>query len=312
MANRPGVSILLRDAEEARWSLEEGTAGLVGLDFGRPFLPEALVHAKSSSFLDASDQLVLNQIRGHAYLGLSILGEKLVLPFVMSQASRCLNSDGEEFLALMGVGQQAAKHIVVFDKFALACQRGFDTELGVIGPAADVLARFLTRDTLALGLLALHVECAAQPHSLRAMRATEAIDAQFQRLLQLHWREECQNARLLELVLEQLSADASRHQHERAIEQYFGMLTELSASFRAQVELDLVAFERTVRPLSESQRNEWRELQGQSYDEVFLHHGTNHPAVRRTIVNVFAGESSALDAATMRFSVSRVEATRQT
>ena len=254
MANRSSVSTILHDAEEARWSLEEGPAGLLDLDFSRPFLPEALVHAERLGFLDASERLVLNQIRGHAYLGLSIL------PFVMSQASRILHSDAEAFLALMGFGQQAAKHIIALDRFAAVCQRGFDTELGIIGPAADVLARFLTRDTLALGLLALHVECATQPHSLRAMRATEAIDAQFQRLLQLHWREECQNARLLELVLAQLSADASHHQRERATEQYFAMLAEFSASFRAQVELDLLAFERTVRPLSESQRDEWREL----------------------------------------------------
>ncbi|MDH5674308.1 MAG: hypothetical protein OEZ06_19295 [Myxococcales bacterium] len=265
-------------------------------------MPEALVHARALDFLDDDERLVLNQIRAHAYLGIWSLGERFVLPFVMLEASRSLHRDEEEFLALMGVGQQAAKHIVAFTRFAQACEHGFDAELGIIGPAGDAVAPFLTRDTLAVGVLVLHLLCTAQPHSLRAMRGAGLMNEPFRRLLQLHWREECQSVRVLSLVVGKLAREASRHQRERAFEQYLTMLDEISASFRPQVRLDLAAFEQSARPLSEQQREAFLEIQGRSYDELFLRSGLEHPTVRRAIADLLGEASPALELAAERFS----------
>ncbi len=296
------VSAILRDSEEAYWSLDEVTTGLIDLDFSRPFMPEALVHANGISFLDDSERLVLNQIRGHAYLGISAIGERFVLPFILSQASRTHHRDEEEFLALMGASHRAAKHIVAFARLGSACERGFETELGLLGPAAEAIAPLLTRDTLAVGLLALHVETAAQAHSLRAMRCTEPINEPFRRFLQLHWREESQTARLFELVLGELTNEASRHERERAFEQYLAMLDVLAVSLHEQVRLDLTAFEWTLRRLSDEEQAEWIDVQRRSYEDVFLGCGVEHPAVRRTVANLLGEPSTALLGAAERFS----------
>jgi len=42
------------------------------LDFGRPFLPEALARVEGLTFLDEDEKRILNQIRGNEYLTSSV------------------------------------------------------------------------------------------------------------------------------------------------------------------------------------------------------------------------------------------------
>ncbi len=306
MAN-DSIAAILRDAESARWSLERVTAGLVDLDFDKPFLPEVLVHGEQLSFLTASERVQLSQIRAHGYLGLCVLGEKLALPFVMAQASWCLERNTDRFLALMGCGHRAAKHVAAFERFSAAVERGLDTMCEVVGPAEDLTARFLAHDTLALGVLALHCACLTQTHYVRAARGCKDMDARFNALFRHHWMEEAQNVRLQQLILAELCEQATPADRERALDQYRHMLEQLSASFATQVELDRVAFECVARSLDADERRLWAEEQSRSYHQVFVGHGVAHPALRDVIGVHFGGSLDELDDTT-RYTAARPNA----
>jgi hypothetical protein len=283
----PSYAAILRDSERARFSLDEASAGLVHLDFDKPFLPEALVHAARLPFLSAPERVLVSQVRAYGYLGLATLAEKLILPFVMSQAAQWLHGDCERFLALMSHGQRAAKHIALFERFSTALQRGFDAAFAVFGPVEDVTARLLTNDTLAVGLLVLHFECLTQTHYVRGARACTEMDAQFKELLRLHWREEAPNAQLCALSLGELADRSSQHERARAVQQYARLLDELAVVCRGQLELDLLAFERIARSLSDTERQTWRQEQATSYEEVFVRSGRAHPLFQSTVAQHF-------------------------
>ncbi len=299
----PSYASILRDAERARWTLDDLTAGLVDLDFDRPFLSDALVHGQRLPFLDAREQVLLTQIRAYTYLELLTLAEKFVVPFVMAQAAKSLHGDIERFLALMGFGQQAAKHMAAFARFASAVQLGGRAQCELVATAEDITASFLTHNTLAIGLLVLHCECIAQPHHVRAMRGRDEVDEQFRELMRVHWREEAQNVQLVGLILAELAQATSRHEHARAVQQYLAMLEALSTVFVSQVDLDLAAFERAARPLGDDERRQWRAEQSLSYDEVFLRYGVEHPLLRRTVEDSLGVPLAPLDEAARRFTV---------
>ncbi|MCA9617534.1 MAG: hypothetical protein KC731_00845 [Myxococcales bacterium] len=295
---------ILDDAERARWSLAEATARLADLDFELPFLPEALVHGERLPFLTARERVVLSQIRGHAYLRIFALAKKFILPFVMTQAANCLYGDSEELLALMGFGQEEAKHATLFDRFSTAFGRGFDTVCEVVGPAEDIAAKVLLNHKLAVGLAVAHFELMSQSHYVRAARSDATIDQGFQELLRLHWREECQHVRLDALILKRLAAQCSPYERERAVQQYLDLLDDLAGVLRDQVDLDLEAFERSARPLTDGERETWRHEQARSYDDVYIRQGLDHAVFRSTIAAHFGGPFAALDEAARRFASS--------
>ncbi|MCA9620320.1 MAG: hypothetical protein KC731_14960 [Myxococcales bacterium] len=300
---RDSIAAILRDSEGARWSLDEVTQGLVDLDFHRPFLPEPLVHAERLPFLAPSERVLLSQIRAHSYLRIAALCEKATLPFSMAQASWCLRRDTERFLALMGFGHQAARHIAAFERYAAAVERGLDVICEMVGGADDIGARFLAHDSLALGLLVMHVIVLPQTHYVRAARGSDAIDEHFKELLRLHWREEAQNARLHRLILTELCAQASPEDRVAAIDQYLRMLDDLSMAVTAQAHLDLAIFERVARPLDEDERQLWRHEQAASYRHVLLGQGLEHPMLREMVGEHFDRALDQLDDAARRFSV---------
>ncbi len=301
----PSYASLLRDAELARWTLDEQTARLHDLDFDRRFLSEPLVHAQRLPFLDARERILLSQIRACTYLELLVLAEKFVVPFVMAQAAKSLHGDIERFLALMGFGQQAAKHMAAFSRFASAVRSGGQSQCELVAAAQDVTASFLTHNTLAVGLLVLHYECIAQPHHVRAMRGDDEVDAQFRELVRLHWREDAQHVQLVGLILADLAQAMPRHEQTRAVQQYLAMLEALSTVFVSQVDVDLAAFERAVRPLGDDERRLWRAEQSMSYDEVFLRPGVEHPLLRRVVAEQLGVPLEPLDDAARRFTVQR-------
>ena len=88
---------LLERAERINWRVEDLIGGDKTLDFTKPFMPENLARTDALTFLSADEKRTLNQIRGHAYLGIFGLVEEFILPFVVEHARPYLT--GEEYRA---------------------------------------------------------------------------------------------------------------------------------------------------------------------------------------------------------------------
>ena len=134
----------LATAERVSWKLDDVIGGDKRLDFGKPFLPEALARVGDLDFLSATEQRQLNQIRGHNYLYLFGVVEEFILPFVMDQVRTELQGDDVKVRAMLQFAAEEAKHIQLFKRFRQEFVAGFGFDCPVIGPAQEIARHVLS------------------------------------------------------------------------------------------------------------------------------------------------------------------------
>src|SRR6185503_6161379 len=157
---------------------------------------ESLARVEELDFLDAREKRVLNQIRGHAYLGIFGLVEEFILPFVLDHARPQLSGDDWRVRALLQFVLEEAKHIHLFKRFREEFERGFGHRCEVIGPPEAIAKAVLAHDPLGVALVILHIEWMTQRHFTDSVRNDGRLDPQFKSLLKYHWMEESQHAKL--------------------------------------------------------------------------------------------------------------------
>jgi hypothetical protein len=298
--NTLSFASILKDSERARWSLEEVTSQLHTIDFQRPFLPERMVHHRPGQ-LDPMTDLVLNQIRAHSYLRWLALIERFILPFAMQHAAKSLHGSHERLLALMQFGEDEAKHIALFERFSDAFEIGFGCHCEVAGPAALIADRVLAEDPLSVGLLVLHFEWLTQAHYTTSIRGQTSIDPQFASLLDHHWQEEAQHARIDALLLEEMLQHCPDLRRERVVRGYLELLERLDVLIVEQVELDLDSLVRALGSELPGGHDWLRADQLASYREQMLSIGLEHPSVRAVIAQRFPRARGSVAAAAARW-----------
>jgi hypothetical protein len=283
----------LADALKVNWRVEDLIGGDKTLDFGRPFLPEALAGVQSIGCLDAREKLVLNQIRGNSYLYLFGFVEEFILPFVLDQARTVVHDDPYELRALLAFADEEAKHMHLFRAFADQFKRGFKTRCDCIGPAREIAAAILKHSALGVILVTLHLEWMTQRHYLGSVKDTEEIDPQFASLLRHHWMEESQHAKIDTLMTDKIASTLDAAGIQKGFDDYLAIGTMLDGGLSAQVGLDLEALSRALgRTFTDAEKAEITGAQGKSYRWTFLVSGMTHPNFTKTI-----GELSAAGAA---------------
>jgi hypothetical protein len=274
----------LAASEKVHWRVEDVIGGEKRLDFDKPFLPESLARVGGLSFLDADQQRTLNQVRGHTYLYVFGFVEEFILPFVLDHARPHLHADDYRIRALLGFASEEAKHIQLFKRFREDFQSGFGSRCDVIGPASDVARAVLAHHPLAVALTILHIEWMTQGHYVESVRDNGGLDPQFKSLLQHHWMEEAQHAKLDTLMVEALSDACSADEIDRAIDEYLEIGGLLDGGLTTQAKLDVDSFERaSAVKLSERERQQLVEVQTQATRWTFLGSGMLHPRFLDTV-----------------------------
>ena len=128
----------LSASEKMKWTIQDVIGGQKTLDFSKPFLPESLARVEPLSFLTPQEKLVLNQIRGHAYLTMFGTVEEFILPFVIDTARPKLQDDDYRVRALLSFAGEEAKHIQLFKIFREEFKKGFGVPCEVIGPPSAI------------------------------------------------------------------------------------------------------------------------------------------------------------------------------
>ena len=273
----------LAASEGIRWRVEDIIGGDKRLDFTKPFMPEALARVEPLSFLTADEKLLLNQIRGNAYLCIFGLVEEFILPFVLDHARAELQPDDTRTRALLQFAGEEAKHIQLFKRFREEFERGFGFDCKVIGPPAEIARAILAHDPLAVALVTLHIEWMVQPHYVEGMKDNAQLDPQFKSLLRHHWMEEVQHAKLDTLMVEGLAEGRDEQALMRAVEEYLEIGGFIDGGLMQQVEFDMQSFEAaTGRELSEGERDEFRRVQRQANRWTYLGSGMTHAKVLET------------------------------
>ena len=274
----------LRSAQKIDWQIDDVIGDGHRLDFTRPFLPESLARVEELDFLDAREKLVLNQIRGHAYLGIFGLVEEFILPFVLDHARPQLSGDDWRVRALLQFAHEEAKHIHLFKRFREEFERGFGHRCDVIGPPAEIARAVLAHEPLGVALVILQIEWMTQRQFVDSVRGDERLDPLFKSLLRHHWMEEAQHAKLDTRMVEALADGRSEAERARGVDAYLSIGAFLDGGLKQQVELDLEAFQRASgRRLAPSELERLRASQLQANRWTYLGSGMTHPEFLATV-----------------------------
>ena len=284
MLDRYTYQSALAASEVIHWRIEDIIGGEKRLDFSRPFMPESLARVEELSFLDREEKLVLNQIRGNAYLCIFGLVEEFILPFVLDHARSHLNGDDYRVRALLQFAGEEAKHIQLFKRFRQDFEDGFGTHCEVIGPPEAIASAILAHDPLGVAITTLHIEWMVQRHYVDSVKDDQQLDAQFKSLLKHHWLEEVQHAKLDTLMVEALADGRNEEQIMKGVDEYLAIGGFIDGGLKQQVEFDLESFERAAgRELKENQREEVRRRQLQANRWTYLGTGMTHEKVLATL-----------------------------
>ncbi|MBI3516997.1 MAG: hypothetical protein HY060_23450 [Proteobacteria bacterium] len=274
----------LATSQRINWRIEDIIGAEKRLDFGRPFLPEALARTAPLGCLDDAERLVLNQIRANGYLYIFGLVEEFILPFVLDHTRPRLAGDDMRTRAYLQFAGEEAKHIDLFKRFRVEFEAGFGTRCDVIGPPEAVAKAVLAHQPLAVALLILHIEWMTQRHYLDSVKDDAALDPQFASLLRHHWMEEAQHAKLDTLMVEEIAASCSNAEIAMAVDGYLEIGGMIDGGLQQQVAFDLDAFTRaTGRMLTEAERTELTAQQLQAQRWTFIGSGMSHPNYLATV-----------------------------
>jgi hypothetical protein len=209
--------------------------------------------------------------------------EEFILPFLLDYLAAHKGED-EQVCALLQFAGEEAKHIHLFRRFNEAFTAGFPVRCEVIGPAAEIGAKVLAHSPLSVALAILQIEWMTQQHYLGSVQGDAAIDPLFASLLRHHWMEEAQHAKLDTLIVEALAADLPEREVDEAIEGYLAIGMFLDAGLKAQVDLNLAAFERAIgRTLDSASAEAFRTQQHQALRWTYLGSGMTHPKFLATL-----------------------------
>ncbi|MCX8474912.1 MAG: diiron oxygenase [Sphingomonas sp.] len=293
---------VLAASARAAWQLDDVMPEDAGLDFTRPFMPEALARVADTPGISEGDGRLLNQIRGHEYLSMFGLIEEMILPFVLDHARPMLEGDDERVRALLGFASEEAKHIHLFKRFHAAFVRGFPVTCGMIGPAEAIAAEILRHDPLSVALAVLHIEWMTQAHYLDSVRDDAGIDPLFKSLLRHHWMEEAQHARIDTLMVELLAEGRDEAAIDRAIDEYLEIGMFLDGGCKGQTALNLAAFEAAAgRVLADADREGFITAQHQALRWTYLGSGMTHPQFRATLGAISPAARDRIDAVAPAF-----------
>lgn len=269
------------------WRVEDLIGGANRLDFAKPFMPEALARARTLGFLAPDEQRVLNQIRGHAYLGIFGLAEEFILPFVIDHARPRLEGDDYRTRAFLQFATDEAKHIQLFKRFRAAFEAAFGSPCAVIGPPDAIAKVVLAHHPLAVALAILQLEWMTQRHYVDSIRDNQELDGTFKNLLKHHWLEEAQHARLDTLMVEALGHGLDAVELDKAVQAYLAICSFLDGGLKQQVELDLAALQQAIgRGLSEAEQAAFRASQHQANRWTYLGSGMTHRNFTATLAKL--------------------------
>jgi len=275
-------SSIVSTSERVSWTVD-AVLGASRPDLTRPFLPEALACVRGLTCLDAREQLVLNQIRGHSYAYLFFFIEASIIAAIKHELVAVRSGDIDQARALLRFVDEELKHQQLFLRFCELYRATSGHDCGLLesrATAEDVAATVMKNTTLAILLTILHIEWVSQRHYVEAVHSSdENLDPLFTGMLRAHWLEEAQHTKIDQLLLARLIAKAPPADLERAIDDYLELGKAIDGLLYMQMELDVASLERAIaRPLAAADRDAILVTQATACRRALLWLGMTNPA----------------------------------
>jgi hypothetical protein len=286
----------VRASERTSWRVEDLIPEGTRLDLTRPLLPKSL-SAAPIACLDAPAQLMLNHLAGNAYLNLFSFVEEFILATVVQQAGAELFGDPDNMRALVRFADEELKHQQLFARFRKAFDASFGHPARVLETAKQVAGAVLDKSPLGVMLIILHIELMTLDHYTESVRGDETLDAFFATLLEKHWLEESQHARIDALELAKLANVASDAQVAVAAREYLDLLGAFDGLLAMQAQMDVETLAEALgRVFTEEQAAAIVEAQHRGYRRTFLVAGIRTPRFAKVLTTLAPETATAADA----------------
>jgi hypothetical protein len=274
-----------RASLRAAWDLDSVLGPDQDLDFSRNFLPQSLARTAELNSLTPDEQRLLNQISAHEYLSLFIIVERFILPFLMDHTRQAAGDDDYGLRALLNFAGEEVKHMQLFRRYLDAFTRGFPVRCEVIGPPEAIGAEVLRHHPLAVAFVILMFEWMSQVHYVDSIRDDSGIDPLFKSLMQHHWMEEAQHAKLDALMIETLAENYSAEAIDQAVDEFFEIGAFLDGGLTQQVSFNLDALEAASgRKLTNREELATQQLDAARW--TYIGSGMSHPKFLELVTRV--------------------------
>ena len=273
---------ILEKSERVSWKIEDVIAKRT-FDFTKPFLPDSLAGVNDIACLAAHEKLVLNHIRGFTYLYLFGFVEEFIVPFNIDHARTVVHGDDCEIRAILRFTEEETKHIQLFKWFVSEFKRTFATPCATIGPVSDVVPAVLRHSRLGVALTTLCLEWLTQRHYVDSVKGAN-LDPLFTSMLEHHWLDESQHAKLDTLIIEKIASALSGTEIEQGIDDFMSIGKMLDGALAQQTQFDLECLSQAIaRTFTEAEEHEILTKQRKAYRWTFLLSGITHPNFDKTV-----------------------------
>jgi hypothetical protein len=201
--------ICIAHSERVAWRVDDVMPPGTRLDFGRRFLPEALVGSARIGCLSPDERLKLNQITGNAYLNVFHLVEEYIIAMAVDHASSEKFGDHQAMRALARFADDEVKHQKLFERYRLAFDRDVGHRCEVVESQREMARMILGKNPISVLLVTCHLELTTLHHYTACVRDDLGVDPFFATLLKCHWLEEAQHAKIDALELDRRASVAA-------------------------------------------------------------------------------------------------------
>jgi hypothetical protein len=279
----------IKNSERVAWRLDDVMPEGTKLDLTRPLLPGSLAAARVAC-LSPREQLVLNQLGGNAYLNLFAFVEEFILATVVQHAQAEMFGDHDVIRALVRFADEEIKHQQLFERYRRAFDASFGQPAKVLETAAEVAGVVLGKSPIGVMVIILHIELMTQDHYTQSVKDDTAIDAFFAKLLEKHWLEESQHARVDALELARLVNVATPEQITQGVTDYCDLLGAFDGLLGMQAQMDLETLGASVcREFPSDQAAAIVAAQHAAYRRTFLVAGIRNPQFFGVITKLGGG-----------------------
>lgn len=279
------------------WTVEDCFQGR-DFDFAKPFLPERIAGVSGISCLNEDEKRMLNQVRGNSYCHIFAFIEEYIVPMVLANANRDVYGDETRLWALVRFAEEELKHQEMMRRACEQFEKGFGTPCGLIPGREAVADVVLAASPLTALLLTSMVEWLTQLHYVEHVREGDDLDRLLRDILRFHWIDESRHARLDSMLIDEVAAELSAEERERAIDELLELGGAVDGLLAQQVELDIEALALgTARSFTDMETSEIRGAQQRAYRWTFLVSGLEHPKFTKIVAELTTAGSDKLTVA---------------
>jgi hypothetical protein len=265
------------------WTVDDCFQGR-DFDFTRPFLPDRVAGVSGISCLSEDEKRMLNQIRGNSYCHIFAFVEEYIVPLVMDRARGDVYGDETRLWSLVRFAEEEVKHQQMLRRASEQFEAGFGVSCGLVPGREAVADAVLGTSPLTALLLTSMIEWFTQLHYVEHVRDRGELDELFRDILRFHWIDESRHARMDSLLIDEIAAELTPDQREKAIDELLDLGGAVDGLLAQQIELDIDALGRASgRTFTDDERDDIRSHQQRSYRWTFLVSGLEHPTFVRIV-----------------------------